>query len=474
MNLKLRQYGIKLIYIFIDFVSIYLAIYFACELRQSTLEFDVNYYSIFQPERNPFNIIFVLWMAVTIFYINAKSLYQTKREILEGYEIGLIIRTVVWSTLIIVVVLYVGRFQEFPRSILLIGSGFIILFLSIWRVIKRMFVEYIVTKGYNNFNTLIIGAGKVGVSLAHEIRKRPSLGINIVGFLDDYKTTENSDIKEKILGNISAFDKLAKKEFIDKVFITIHHDNESFLQLIERAKDYQIAVSVIPQGFELITGEFSKYNLGFIPILEYSIETPLRKQLGKRLFDFSVSFVSVFILLPVLIGIAIVLKIDSPGPTFYFSRRYGRNGRVFNMMKFRSMFLDADKRLEGIKDKNEVSGPIFKIKNDPRITPVGKFLRRFSLDELPQFINVIKGEMSLVGPRPLPIDQVEREDMKQLKRLEVRPGITGLWQIKGRSDISFKRLVRWDTWYINNWSFWLDLNILYQTLPVVMKGKGAY
>ena len=138
------------------------------------------------------------------------------------------------------------------------------------------------------------------------------------------------------------------------------------------------------------------------------------------------------------------------------------------------MVPDAEQILEQMRDQNEVDGPIFKIREDPRVTKVGRFLRKYSLDELPQLLNVLKGQMSLVGPRPLPIEQVHKEDFRQLKRLEVKPGITGLWQIRGRSDISFSRLVKWDVWYINNWSFWLDLNILLQTIPVVIKGKGAY
>ena len=147
---------------------------------------------------------------------------------------------------------------------------------------------------------------------------------------------------------------------------------------------------------------------------------------------------------------------------------------MFQMYKFRSMRADADHLAGQIQDKNEVDGPIFKIKKDPRITKIGRILRRYSIDELPQLLNVIKGDMSLVGPRPLPISQIEKEDFRQLQRLEVRPGITGLWQIRGRSDISFARLVKWDIWYINNWSFWLDFNILLQTIPVVLKGRGAY
>jgi len=134
----------------------------------------------------------------------------------------------------------------------------------------------------------------------------------------------------------------------------------------------------------------------------------------------------------------------------------------------------ADDLKRDLMNENEVDGPIFKIRNDPRITRVGKFLRKYSLDELPQLFNVVKGDMSLVGPRPLPVDQIEHHDLRQFRRLRVRPGITGLWQISGRSDASFRRLLRWDLWYISNWSFWLDISILWQTIPVVLKGKGAY
>ena len=138
------------------------------------------------------------------------------------------------------------------------------------------------------------------------------------------------------------------------------------------------------------------------------------------------------------------------------------------------MQVGAESKLSQLRGQSEVDGPIFKMKNDPRVTRMGKWMRKYSMDELPQFINVLVGDMSMVGPRPLPIDQIHKEDLRQLRRLEVRPGMTGLWQIRGRSDVSFKRLIRWDIWYIGNWSFWLDLNILIQTIPVVIKGKGAY
>jgi len=265
-----------------------------------------------------------------------------------------------------------------------------------------------------------------------------------------------------------------RREFIQKIFITTHDDSGIFLKLLEQAKELGIAVRVIPHGFELMSGDFVKYNIGFIPILEYCDAVTCRRQFGKRLIDFVITFLAALFLLPIFLTIALLIKLDSQGPAIYISRRYGRSGRIFGMYKFRSMHIDADKMLDSIKDKNEADGPIFKIKNDPRVTKIGKFIRKYSLDELPQLFNVVRGDMSLVGPRPLPMDQIRREDLRQLMRLEVRPGITGLWQIRGRSDVSFARLVKWDMWYINNWSFWLDLNILFQTIPVVLKGRGAY
>jgi exopolysaccharide biosynthesis polyprenyl glycosylphosphotransferase len=320
----------------------------------------------------------------------------------------------------------------------------------------------------------VIGAGKIGGALVKEIQKKPALGLNIIGYLDDFKQNDSKQAGLKILGKISDFPKVARKEFINKIFITCHCESEAFLKLLESAREMGIAVRVVPYGFDLMSGEFSKYNIGLIPILEYCNGKIYKTQLGKRLFDFITATCLTVFILPIFAVIALLIRLDSPGPVLYFSKRYGRAGQKFHMYKFRSMRMDADDLICEIKDKNEADGPIFKIKKDPRITRVGKFLRKFSLDELPQLFNVIKGDMSLVGPRPLPISQIEKEDLKQLQRLEVRPGITGLWQIRGRSDISFARLIKWDIWYIKNWSFWLDFNILLQTIPVVLKGRGAY
>ena len=469
-----RQIFIRVFYVCIDLLFWGIAIFLACVLRPKTLPFEVSFFNIFVNPANPFRFLFLFWGLIIIFLNNAHGLYYTKREIFEPVEIWRVIRSVAISSFIVIMAIYLVKIEGFPRTVLVLGSSFMVFSFSLWRFVKRLIVNYLVVHGYNNFNVLVVGAGKVGKALVKEIQSRPELGLKIIGYLDDFKDEIEQNKGPQIIGNISDFLSISRREFINKVFITVHHDGKAFLRLLEQARELRVAVQVVPHGFELMRGNFSKYNIGFIPILEYCDSQLYSKQAGKRIFDFLAGLILLIIFSPVMLILMIIVKLDSSGPAFYLSKRYGRGGRIFNMYKFRSMTQDADKTLKTIKAKNEVDGPIFKMKKDPRITKVGRILRKYSLDELPQILNVFKGDMSLVGPRPLPIAQVEREDIRQLKRLEVRPGITGLWQIRGRSDISFKRLVRWDVWYINNWSFWLDFNILLQTIPVVIKGKGAY
>jgi exopolysaccharide biosynthesis polyprenyl glycosylphosphotransferase len=451
-----------------------LAFYVACWIRDGALPFKVSLHNVFIGEINPYRFLFLFWVIISILILNLSNLYQTRREMPEGVELWLVIRSMVMSSIMMAVGIYIFKLDDFPRSIFVILVILSACLLFLWRAAKKIFVQSLVKGGYNNFNVLIVGAGKVGLALAEEIQKRSELGIKIIGFLDDYKTDLSGKTDVKILGKLEDFSKIAKTQFIHKIFITIHHDSNVFLQLLEDARDLEIAVRVVPQGFALTGGEFAKYNIGFIPILEYCDNECSNKQIGKRLFDVVASLFGFIFLFPVFVVIGILIKVDSSGPIIYKSRRYGRRGKIFNMYKFRSMTQNAEDEMCKFREHNEVDGPIFKIKNDPRVTRFGRLLRKYSLDELPQIFNVLMGDMSLVGPRPFPIDQIEREDLKQLKRLEVRPGITGLWQIRGRSDISFTRLIRWDIWYINNWSFLLDLTIILKTIPVVIKGRGAY
>ena len=463
---------VRITYICIDAAGIFLAIFLACWLRQTS--FPLNLRALLLDTTNPFYIVFLSWLVVVLFYNGLSRLYETRREIVERHELAQLVKSVFMAAVTVLAFVYGMKVEDFPRSVFILMVFFTTVFLSLWRVFKRWFVDVLVAHGYNNINVVIVGAGKVGMMLASEIERRPGLGFRIAGFLDDHKTTKMLGGRYEVLGKLSDMREIVKRRFASKIFFTIHPDGNVFHEMLETATDLQVAVRVVPQAFDKATAELFKYNIGFVPVLEYCEIGHSRQQFGKRAFDVLVSFLGIVCLLPVFLLIGFLIKRDSPGPVFYFSKRYGRAGRVFKMWKFRSMIADADQKLEALKVKNEVDGPIFKIRQDPRITPLGKFLRKYSLDELPQIVNVLLGDMSLVGPRPLPLDQVEQNDLNQIKRLEVRPGITGLWQVRGRSDLPFHQLIKWDTWYINNWSFMLDIEILSETIPVVIKGKGAY
>ncbi|MFA7653285.1 MAG: sugar transferase, partial [Candidatus Omnitrophota bacterium] len=180
------------------------------------------------------------------------------------------------------------------------------------------------------------------------------------------------------------------------------------------------------------------------------------------------------LLLPIFLAIAVLIKLNSQGPIFYVSKRCGKKGSVFNMYKFRSMVKGAEKQRDALSDKSDVKGPIFKIRKDPRLTKVGRILRKYSLDELPQLFNILKGDMSLVGPRPFPEAESNKIEYQHIPRLNIRPGVTGLAQVKGRSNLKFNQWMRWDIWYVENWSLGLDVKILLWTIPAVLKGRGAY
>ncbi|MBF0483615.1 MAG: sugar transferase [Candidatus Omnitrophica bacterium] len=474
MKRQIEKVFISLVYIMFDIVSACLAIYLACWLRANGLFFEVNFYNLFWGDVNPFRYVFAFWVFSAVLTNIARDLHKTRRELMPGVEMFYIVQSVLISSIMLVVCIYVFKIKEFPRGVFFIGMFLNFIFFTVWRFLKRTIVNFLVAGGYNNFNVVIIGAGKVGKTLYEEIVRRPELGIKVIGFLDDTKTESPVIDGPPILGKVSDLKVIARQEFIDKIFITTFLDSKIFIKVMEVAKALNLNIRVVPFGFEYLSHEVEKYNIGIIPVLEYYNKDFLRKQFGKRIFDIVLGALLLVLFLPLFIIISLMIKLDSPGPIFHFSYRYGRNGWKFFMFKFRSMVKDAEKELIKYKHQNEVDGPIFKLKNDPRITKIGKFLRKYSIDELPQLINVIKGDMSLVGPRPFVVQEVEKQDLLQLKRLEVRPGMTGLWQVQGRSDLSFNRLLKWDVWYINNWSFWLDMNILLKTIPVVLKGRGAY
>jgi exopolysaccharide biosynthesis polyprenyl glycosylphosphotransferase len=277
---------------------------------------------------------------------------------------------------------------------------------------------------------------------------------------------------------ISELESIIAQEPVDEVFIAL--PREGYAPLVEAivrlCEDQGIIVRLQTDLFKLRIARWQVDELDGIPIVTIRSGPPDGWQLlVKRLIDICGSALLLLAMAPLLMIVTVLIKLDSPGSAFYIQERVGLNKRRFQVFKFRTMIEGADKQQPMLEDLNQAEGPVFKIKDDPRITRLGKFLRRFSIDELPQLFNVLRGEMSLVGPRPLPVRDIERIDAQWHKRrLSVKPGVTCLWQVNGRSDVNFDHWVRMDLEYIDKWSLGLDLKILVKTIPAVLKGSGAY
>jgi exopolysaccharide biosynthesis polyprenyl glycosylphosphotransferase len=316
-------------------------------------------------------------------------------------------------------------------------------------------------------NVLIVGAGGLGRRLADHLEKHPELGRSVCGFLDDRKLPGKG-----VTGRTSDLAELARAGFVDEIILAGPHDREKTLRVVRAAQQLRLDVKMAPDlfGYEP-TRETER--IGDMPLFSLHEERlPVAGLFLKRALDVAGAGAVLILMAPVLVLLAILIGLDSPGPVLYAALRAGRKGRPFRCYKFRTMVGDADTLKKGLRERNQRQGPCFKIKDDPRITRVGRVLRRYSLDELPQLWNVLRGEMSLVGPRPHPLDDYSAYAIEHLPRLDVIPGMTGLWQVTARRDPSFQAGMNLDIEYIHRWSLGMDLKILLKTAAVVLRGSG--
>jgi exopolysaccharide biosynthesis polyprenyl glycosylphosphotransferase len=315
---------------------------------------------------------------------------------------------------------------------------------------------------------VIVGANQLGQQLARELPK----DYRVAGYVDNGSDL-NPDARNQLLGPIAMLDRLVDTYSVDELIVALPaHRREQIMRTVARGFRRHVKIKFLPELGDLAPRQFEVQDIGGRPYIGFAAMAQVTWM--KRATDLTLGGVILAALVPVFVLIAIAIKLDSPGPVLYRQIRVGKHGRLFQIYKFRSMRQDADKMLEHLGEKNEAIGPLFKIREDPRITRVGKVLRRFSLDEFPQLLNVLRGEMSLVGPRPpVPVEVQKYEDW-QLGRLRAVPGMTGLWQVSGRSEVPFHDMVRLDLHYIRNWSFVLDLELLWRTIPAVLAHRGAY
>ncbi len=347
------------------------------------------------------------------------------------------------------------------------------------RLVLRAVLERVRLHGRNLRFMLIVGSNRRAIEFAHRIMHSPELGYRVLGFADqDWHGLQH--IEETGLPLVCDFDGLKhylRTTVVDEVVLTLpmRSLHEYGAAITSTCEEQGITIRVLNNLFDLKGNHTAGDELESSTLVtHYAGMAEGWPVVVKRIVDILASSIALVILGPLLLVVAILIKLTSPGPVLFTQHRLGLNKRRFSIYKFRTMVPDAEKRIRDLEHLNEVSGPVFKIKNDPRITPIGKFLRKTSIDELPQLFNVLKGNMSLVGPRPLPVRDCDGFDKDwQRRRFSVRPGITCLWQINGRNSIPFEKWMQLDLEYIDMWSLRLDFEILLRTIPAVLKGSGA-
>ena len=445
------------------------------------VRYDLQWFRTVDPANYaPFQMYMPFALVLTILLMVAYKLggvYNQPRGAAWLDEVYALVGGTTTGIVIVTAITFWFRPLVYSRLMFLWAGGIIITLLSLSRLIKRWVLESRMRRGLGVDRVLIVGAGEVGRRLMRNIVAQPELGYQVIGFVDDDAEKSRTDIgRFKALGGIGNLPRVVQEEAIDEVIVTLpwmHH--RKILGIMRQCERERVRARIVPDLFQLALSRVDIEDLGGIPIIGVKEISITGWNLAfKRASDIVLSLAALILLSPLLLLISAAIKLDSSGPILFKQVRVGKGGRRFVFHKFRSMRQGAEEERRQLADLDEVMGATFKIRHDPRCTRVGRFLRRTSLDELPQFYNVLRGEMSLVGPRPAIPSEVEQYQEWHRRRLEIPPGITGLWQVSGRSQLTFDEMCLLDIYYLENWSPLLDLKIALKTAPAVLAGRGAY
>jgi exopolysaccharide biosynthesis polyprenyl glycosylphosphotransferase len=466
----------SLIFASLDLLTVAVAAVMALRLRIEgpTAHVHGSVQSLILRHTDKLFFVYLAWFGITLVFVTrAAGLYGPIQNRSGLHELRMTVQAALTAGLLLCGALYLGRADAISRVVVLLLVTITTVLLCIRRAIWRRMEYNRYREGLETRNVLIVGAGRVAHALRNHLESLRHLGFRFKGFVAlTEREAESGDAD--VIGDVRNCLSLARALFVDEIFFSVPADKKLVIALVEEARAVGIDVRVVPDLYDGLAWNAPVEYIGQFPTIPlHRRDFPIGSFLLKRLLDLGLATLALAVSSPLLLVIALAVKFGSKGPVFYKAARIGRKGRTFNCYKFRTMVPDADHLKADLAHMNEREGVLFKIVNDPRITKVGRVLRKYSLDELPQFYNVLRGDMSLVGPRPPIASEVEQYDLAHLRRLDVLPGITGLWQVEARQDPSFDSYISLDTAYVENWSFWLDLKILARTVGVVFSGTGS-
>lgn len=419
-------------------------------------------------------------LLLVIWYIafELQGLYRSHRLSTFVDETKEIARAISIASVALVMVAQIGRWRTINLWTTACVGALAMALIAGMRLLLRIHLRRLRLKGHNIKKLLLIGNGPRAEWLARQVAERSDLGYRLVGYVDEERRTKDRcQFNVQWLGSIKDLPRIIANEVIDEVFITLpiksqYSHIESAIMILE---EQGIMVHLFSDIFPHKLARSRAWEFEGAPLVSLQSAPSISwRTEAKRVIDFAVSATLLVALFPLFLLVALAIKLDSTGPIFFVQERMGYNKRRFRMIKFRTMTADAEARMKEFEHLNEKDGPVFKIRKDPRMTRVGRILRKLSIDELPQLINVVFGDMSLVGPRPLPMrDVLGLEVAWQKRRFSVKPGLTCLWQVSGRSNLSFEEWMQLDLEYIDRWSLALDCKILLKTIPAILTAEGA-
>ncbi len=428
----------------------------------------------------PLGLILILWIPMSWWL----GLYRPRRGVLVGPILQVVESSIALAALTILVIFFVRRFGEgFSRTFVIFFAAWSMVMLLVVRGVLRLILAYVQRRGLAQERLVIAGAGDDTKALAEYLESASPLGIDLIGVFNTAPAEARTSLGNPIpvLGNVQDAAALINIYGVDRIIAVVSEMDRMQLQtLASTCSRMRVRLNRLPAHAEMQAQRLWIHEIAGLSLFEvHGLQFTPGQERVKRLFDLIVGSCLLALLAIPMLALALLVKLTSKGPVLYVAPRVGKGGRHFPFYKFRSMVEGADALKSSLAARNEASGHLFKIRKDPRLTPVGRLMRRYSFDELPQLLNVIKGEMSLVGPRPLPACDLDPDGLSSehafwaQERTRVLPGITGLWQVRGRSEAGFDDMIRHDIAYARTWSVMQDVLILMQTVPAVLKGRGA-